>query len=129
MHHLPAHCPGLQAPMVVVVLLVLCGGWIQSVIATAVPQYRSTAVPQMSRSRLLSSIGGNVNILFEELDASGSESDLIVNAPVRIEGDNRESFTLIATPLTEAQYQADPSAYGNICDSIITDNSVDPAEG
>ena len=52
-----------------------------------------------------------------------------MTAPVRIEGDNTENFTLIATPLTAAQYRADPSAYGNNCDSIITDNSVDTAEG
>lgn len=53
----------------------------------------------------------------------------MVTAPVRIEGDNMENFTLIATPLTAAQYKADPSSYGNNCDSIITDNSVDTAEG
>ena len=70
-----------------------------------------------------------MNILFEELDASGPESASVVNAPVRIEGDNTENFTLIATPLTAAWYRADPSAYGHNCDSLITDNSIDTAEG
>jgi hypothetical protein len=70
-----------------------------------------------------------VNILFEELDALGPESASVVNAPVRIEGDNMENFTLIATPLTAAQYRADPSAYGNNCDSLIIDDTIDTAEG
>ena len=70
-----------------------------------------------------------MNILFEELDAAGLESSSVVNAPVRIEGDNTENFTLIATPLTAAQYTTDPSAYGNNCDSLITDSSIDTAEG
>lgn len=70
-----------------------------------------------------------MNVLFEELDASGVESDLVVNAPVRVEGHNTENFTLIATPLTAATYKADPRKYGNVCDLIITDSSVDPAEG
>ena len=70
-----------------------------------------------------------MNILFAELDASDPESASVVNAPVRIEGDNVDNFTLIATPLTAAQYKADPRAYRHSCNSLITDNSIDTAEG
>lgn len=57
----------------------------------------------------------------------------MVTAPVRVQGDNTESFTLIAIPLTVAQYRADPGSYRNSCDAIILDptdqRSTDTAEG
>ena len=71
-------------------------------------------------------------MLFAESDASGSESNAVVTAPVRVEGDNTENLTVIATPLTVAQYQADPGRYRNSCDSIIQDaatHNLNPAEG
>lgn len=76
----------------------------------------------------LFSPGGTVTVRFAETDVASSEDSSRVSAPVRVEGDNEDNITVIAIPLTLAQYQAQPGTYANSCDSIFDRDSVDPAE-
>ena len=48
--------------------------------------------------------------------------------PVQVDGKDGGNFTVIVTPLTVAQYQAQSDRYRSICDSAINEN-LDTAEG
>ena len=87
------------------------------------------AMPRLNAIILL--IIGGIHVRFTETDAKASEDDLFIQVTVQVKGASdpqRHNFTLIAVPLTVAQYMAEPGKYGNSCHSIITPN-IDPAEG
>ena len=72
--------------------------------------------------------GGNVDVLFAENDASGSEASAAVLAPVRVSGSVVGSIIVTAVPLTVASYQAQSSTYESSCDNAIS-SDIDQAEG
>lgn len=69
-----------------------------------------------------------MTVVFAESDASGSESDTTVIAPVRMSGDNDGPITLEVVPLTVDQYLSDSETYEQSCD-MLTNNIIDKAEG
>ena len=81
--------------------------------------------------RPYSPIGGNgARVLFAERDTRGSEDISPVQITVRVEGENTGNFTVVVTPLTVAQYQAQGDVYGKICDSVLKQfEKIDTAEG
>ena len=73
--------------------------------------------------------GGNGAIVsFPDKDERVSEDISQAKIPVQVDGKDGGNFTLIVTPLTVAQYQAQSNQYGSICDSVL-DANLDTAEG
>lgn len=70
-----------------------------------------------------------MEVLFGESDATGTESASLVEAPVRVQGDNTKILTVIVIPLTKDMYLANPGMYPSSCDSVITETGINPAEG
>ena len=57
-----------------------------------------------------------------------SEDSVAARATVRV-NDFTENVTMVVIPVTLSQYQERSDLYGTVCDSLIVDNNVDPAEG
>ena len=72
--------------------------------------------------------GLGAKVSFPDKDERVSEDISQAKIPVQVDGKDGGNFTVIVTPLTVAQYQAQSHLYGSICDSVIAEN-LDTAEG
>ena len=76
-------------------------------------------------------IGNSQTVLtFADSDLRVLESDSDVTTSVRVRGDTTEDLIVTITPLTVAQYEANPGRFHNRCDTAVETSSVsDSAEG
>ena len=71
-----------------------------------------------------------VELTFADSDKRVLESASDETTSVRVRGVARENLNVVITPLTVAQYQANPGRYQNRCDIAVATSSVsDSAEG